>query len=436
MSGTTKINKYLNLFKNRNFLMYIIGQIVSRFCDSCFKISLIWYLTNRPNAFDTIAVTLLVAYFPQLLVGILGGYLVDRIDRRIAMILSDGISAVILLGFYFIAKTDMLSIPVILTVRFFLSLMDTIYSPAAMAYIPRIVEKSALVSANSLFTIIGEATAIASTAVTGIIMNFVTFEIIVFINCIAYAFAALMIFLIPVDGKAETCEKADKFNFKAVTSGFRYAFKDTFVWQFILVIFLTNITSNVFYSLTSLYTVTVLHAESDIYGIIQTVISIGMFISTALIGVVHIKKVGLLLTSGFLMSGVVMILLGFTNNTLIAILLYFFFSFGDALGIPSFTYLQLHVPENIKGRVFAAFDTLVLIAAPISSLLISTVAGTLGVPSTYILNGIVLVFVFFIALFMRGIKDAVLLEENAVCERKAEGLNLAASHSAVKYYND
>jgi len=68
------------------------------------------------------------------------------------------------------------------------------------------------------------------------------------------------------------------------------------------------------------------------------------------------------------------------------------------------------VPDGIKGRVFAAFDTLVLFAGPVSSLIISTVAKSLGVASTYIINGAVMVLAFIAAVFMKGIKTAVLEE--------------------------
>jgi len=405
--GGRQMKKYLNLLRNHNFL-YIIGQIVSRFCDSCFKIVLFWYLANLPDAFDSIAVTLLVAYLPQMLVGLLGGYIVDRFDRRKAMILSDGLSAVILFGFYLFARVKLLSMTVILITRFGLSLMDTLYSPAATAYIPRIVDKHDLVNANSLFAIIAEVTTIASTAVAGFILSIIGFEKIIFINCVAYAFAAFMIFLIPVDGKAEASEEDEKFDFKAVTSGFRYAFGDTFVWQFIVLIFLTNITSDVFYNLTSLYTIDVLNAKAEIYGVIQTAISAGMLVSTTLVGMLNLKKAGRLLVMGFLISGTVMVMLGITGNIPVAIILFFFYSFGDALGIPCFTYLQLHVPDGIKGRVFAAFDTLVLFAGPISSFIISTAAKNLGVTYSYTVNGIIMLVVSVIAFFMKGIKNAML----------------------------
>jgi len=103
-----------------------------------------------------------------------------------------------------------------------------------------------------------------------------------------------------------------------------------------------------------------------------------------------------------------MVMLGITGNIPVAIILFFFYSFGDALGIPCFTYLQLHVPDGIKGRVFAAFDTLVLFAGPISSFIISTAAKNLGVTYSYTVNGIIMLVVSVIAFFMKGIKNAML----------------------------
>ena len=52
---------YIRLLKNRNFAIFLSGQILSVFSDSLFKISLMWYVAGMADAMSSVAAVLFVS---------------------------------------------------------------------------------------------------------------------------------------------------------------------------------------------------------------------------------------------------------------------------------------------------------------------------------------------------------------------------------------
>ena len=84
---------------------------------------------------------------------VIGGFLIDKFDRKKIMIISDLFSSLALFILFIIYKNIGISLYVIYAIRFILSLMDVFFEPAAMSYIPKLVTAIELVSANSLSSV-------------------------------------------------------------------------------------------------------------------------------------------------------------------------------------------------------------------------------------------------------------------------------------------
>lgn len=137
---------YASILRLRNFRRLWIGMSVSSLGDWVGLFALL-SMTNRLSPGNTLAVAGLMIFrvLPAFLIGPLAGVLLDRIDRRKAMVVCDIARAVLIASVPFAV-----SIPMLYAVTFMLEIATLIWMPAKDALIPDLVPKRWLVATNSL----------------------------------------------------------------------------------------------------------------------------------------------------------------------------------------------------------------------------------------------------------------------------------------------
>src|SRR5688572_228856 len=78
----------------RRFFTIWTGQALSLFGSALVQFALIWWLTQKSGSATVLAIAVLVGMLPQILIGPFAGALVDRWNRRLIMIIADGLIAV------------------------------------------------------------------------------------------------------------------------------------------------------------------------------------------------------------------------------------------------------------------------------------------------------------------------------------------------------
>ena len=138
----------VSAFRNRDFRALWIGQLLSQIGDSFVLVAILFVintLTDSPLALGALAV---VATLPQLLLGLVGGVFVDRLDRKRVMIVTDIIRSLAVLTLVLIDRADQLYILYI--VSFVMATTGVFFNPARNAIIPSIVSGEVLLTANAL----------------------------------------------------------------------------------------------------------------------------------------------------------------------------------------------------------------------------------------------------------------------------------------------
>lgn len=395
---------YIRLLKNRNFAVYLAGQIISVFSDSCFKIALMWHLASKSGALTSIAGVMLVSYLPMLVGGLFGGYIVDRYDRKKLMLLSELVSFGALLLFFAAVKTQAAHLSHIILIRFTLSLMDVFYSPAARAYLPKLVPEADLAGANLLFSAVYNVLNIVSAGAAGVIVAAIGLENTALLNALAYLAAGLCILSIPVSGKLNP-PKPGKPVPKALLRGFSEIFRDRFLRQFTSIVLLTNIVYDVVYTLLAVYAKSALGSGVEGFGILQTAVSAGMIAGALAVGLLKVKSPGNLFVFGTLVQGALLLLVGVNTSLPLAAVLIFAFAVTDALATPLFARFQTYPEDGVRGRVFTAFDMLALLSTPAAAAVIraSERIGRIGL--LYIACGLFLLLSFVLFLNFGALRE-------------------------------
>jgi DHA3 family macrolide efflux protein-like MFS transporter len=138
----------VSAFHNRDFLALWIGQLLSQIGDNFVIVAILFVintLTDSPLPLGALAV---VATLPQLFLGLIGGVFVDRLDRKLVMIVSDVLRGLAVLALLLIQRADQLYI--LYFVSFVMATAGVFFNPARNAIIPNIVSGEVLLTANAL----------------------------------------------------------------------------------------------------------------------------------------------------------------------------------------------------------------------------------------------------------------------------------------------
>jgi predicted MFS family arabinose efflux permease len=138
------------LLRNRNFILLWVAQVISAAGDTftflALAIRIDEMFTDPRESVQALAAVLMAFALPKLLIGIIAGTLVDRLDRRVIMIISD-FSRALLLPCFLILRSPA-DLPWALVIGFLVASASAFFNPARTALLPALVEDEDLLTAN------------------------------------------------------------------------------------------------------------------------------------------------------------------------------------------------------------------------------------------------------------------------------------------------
>ena len=399
--------------KNKNFIIIVIGQIISLFGNAIQRFSMSLYLLAFTGSTSTFATILSLSTIPYIIFAPIAGRLSDKINKKKIMVYLD-LFCFALIGIYaFILFKGNDNVLIVGTVMFILSICATLYGPAVTSSIPQIVEEEKLTSANGVINQVGSIVNFVGPILAGILYGLLGIKIIVIINAVSFLISAIMeMFLnIPdveienIDIKNEVAvtkdnEKIMSLNF--IKNSFMGS-KDVFIYlkrekKIVLGIIVSYALCNIFLSpiltIVAPYFVNILLGfSSEVYGIVEGVFVLGMILGGFWISVkpnmFSMKKVHY--TYLPMMAGVItMSSLGFINlNNYALAIIFALGGFAIMLSLAlsnvlTLTFIQKQVPGEMLGSVSAFSTAVATISVAPGQLLFGQVID-LGVPIGIIL---------------------------------------------------
>jgi DHA3 family macrolide efflux protein-like MFS transporter len=141
---------YLHLLQSRRFLPFLVSQAMTNFGDGLFAVVVI-YMAVKLNATSTeLGIIAFCMAFPRGLLGPLGGVIADKTDRRRLLIGIESTRTAVLLLVPVASTLHLLDIWSVAALGAIVSALFSMGSPAAKAYIPKLVAPGELQLANSL----------------------------------------------------------------------------------------------------------------------------------------------------------------------------------------------------------------------------------------------------------------------------------------------
>lgn len=140
---------YLSLLqRNRNFRNLWFARVVSNLGDWFNLLASATLIATLSGAGTAISFLFLARFLPLFLMSPFAGVLADRFERRNLLVWTDVLRAATVLGFLLVDRPERIWLLYVLTALQFV--FSAVFSPAEQAYIPAVVEKEDLVTANAL----------------------------------------------------------------------------------------------------------------------------------------------------------------------------------------------------------------------------------------------------------------------------------------------
>lgn len=392
--------------KNKNFIIIVIGQIISLFGNAIQRFSMSLYLLEFTGSTAAFARILAISTIPYIIFAPIAGRLSDNINRKKIMVYLDLICSVVIGIYAFILLKGYDHELIVGTVMFILSICATLYGPAVTSSIPQIVEEEKLTSANGVINQVGSIVNLAGPILAGLVYGLLGIKAIVIINAVSFLVSAIMeMFLDIPDVIKESMENTD--NEKVISMKFVKQscvdMKESFIYlknekKVILGIIASYALCNIFLvpilSIVAPYFINVfLGLPSEVFGIVEAVCVLGMILGGFIISVkpnmFSIKKVHY--TYLPMIVGVMIIAtLGFLK--LNPYVLASTFAFGGLAimlsvalsNVLTLTFIQKQIPDNMLGRVSAFSTAIATISVAPGQLLFGQVID-MGIPLGVIL---------------------------------------------------
>jgi len=362
--------KFRILFKNRNFVLYSIGQAFSQFADRLVQIVLIGFVYKRwPGSTFHLAKIFFFTVIPAFFISPIAGVFVDRWNKKHVMIVSDMLRAlmILLVPIFFIYRESVIPIYIIILLTF---ASACFFLPARLSVIPTLVSKENLLLANSASSITWVVAGIMGFSLGGFLAEAIGIRSSLYLNAIVYFLSALSFSLLVISMRKRnisgvvvnhTTEKifSRKTFFHDLKEGFRTLFSDKKIRFVTIVFFILFSMVGALYIVSVVFVQETLQSMTKYVGLFSTCIFVGLLVGSYIYGKIGHKlpRVKTILTSVFLVGifiNVFAIALKLTKIFWLGGLATTFLGFFAApIYVTANTIIHESIESKLRGRIFS-----------------------------------------------------------------------------------
>ncbi len=369
---------------NKNFILLIVGQIISVVVNSSLNFALGLYIltvTGSPELFGTVTA---ISVIPWAICAPLGGVLADKFNQRNIMVVLDLSCAILVFALtLFRTASGDLSIAAIVVAKVLLSAMNAAYFPSVISSIVSIVKKEQLTRANSLISQINSLSSIFAPVCAGLLYGLVDIIVIIYAAAAMFFASAVIEMFIDLpkrqeqdrsDSGAATIKDAIRFIVKNNKSLLHFLIIGSGICGVVAAVVLVALPYivNIHFALPSQY-----------YGIASGVLSSGTLVAGAIIFTFphrfSYKNAGVILTAVVLivaLCGTILLVDSIMISFILLCLCVFLMMVAVGMNyILRNSYIQKTTPHNLVGKVLALLMVVSGFFEPLAQMIYGFILG-------------------------------------------------------------
>jgi DHA3 family macrolide efflux protein-like MFS transporter len=392
------------LFRNCDFKLLWVGQLLSQIGDQCLLIAAITLISNLSRSPLAMIIPATSIAIPQIIFGLVGGVMADRWNRKAVMIGSDVLRGLIVLCILLINSVQQLWILYLAAAG--LALVGVFFYPARNAVIPNIVPANLLLAANSLIQgswvialVLGPV--IAGTAVelwmpSAIIFDSATF----FISAIIIA-----VMNVPKTASDQPGAAEENSVWEDMKAGLNFIRYNRALSRVLVITAIATLGIGAIVLLTIPHLKAQLEAGGLEYGIAMSMLGLGSVLGGLMVNQLSRRLSTSTIVGGMLiLAGTAIVAFAFAPNY--AVVLLSITVIGACVVVARGaldTISQALSPDAVRGRVQSAVNLLVVAATAVAEGLSALLGSLIGVQTVFMAAGVVTTLTGLAAIFaLRG----------------------------------
>lgn len=322
-------------------------------------------------------------FLPQMILGLFVGAWVDRLNKKLLMQISDALQALLTGMLAILMISGHLQLLHIYLITIGLSLMGNIFATSQSSWMPElVVEKSYLLTANSLLSISLQITRIVGTVAGGILVASIGNGGAVILDAVTFVISLALIQFIRQRGQLQKEKPSVMIPsiFADIREGWQWLRQQNALLILILLGTISNIALGPSNVLPPMLIQDTLNGDSTALGIFNSCIAVGLLLGGIFTGTRSPQKVGVWFSIGLGIQGMGMGIIALSQTFWMACLGNLILGFGVTVTvIPMSTLFQLLVPATLRGRVNSISSMAFNVSIPITYGGVGILADKLGV---------------------------------------------------------
>ncbi len=367
---------------SKDFILVVIGQIISLFGNATIRFALPLYLLNLTGSSALYGTVTACAFLPAILLSPIGGIVADRVNKRNIMVILDFFTAVTIFVFFLLMNKGNLIVLLTVTLMLLYGIAGA-YQPSVQASIPALVSQDNFIAANSIINTISSFASLIGPVLGGILYSIYGLEPVLWVCMICFIISAVMEIFIKIPFKKQAFDgniiKIARTDFAESICFIRK--EKPVIGKTLIVVCGINLflSSMIMVALPYLFT-EVLNLEvsqaNRLYGFAEGALAMGGLAGGISAGIfarkLEIQKSGNLVIACaicvFPMS-VTLILFSsaIINYIVITICCFFIMVFSTIFTVQMMSFIQTETPQNLIGKVIAVIFTISMCAQPLGN---------------------------------------------------------------------
>lgn len=372
------------------------GQAFSMLGSTLVQFALVWWLTQETGSATILATASMIAILPQVFLSPFAGAIVDRMNKRWILILSDSSTALVTLGLVLIAWAGLLQPWHIYVAMFLRSMGATFQWPAMQSATALLVPEEQLSRVAGMNQALQGAMSIVAPPLGALLLQMMDLQWVLSIDIFTAMLAVLPICFVRIPQPQHTTAMDWRSPVKTILEDTREGFRYVLAWKGLMyIIFLAvfiNFLINPAFSLLPLLVKKYFNGGPVEYSWIESIIGIGVVVGGVGLGIwggfkrkVYTSGLGLIgMGLGVFLTGIApanMFALALIGSCLVGI--------GNPIvNGPFFAIIQSKVDKEKQGRVMSLVSALCTAMSPIGLMIAGPLSDKFGLQIWFIVGGI------------------------------------------------
>lgn len=355
------------LFK-KDFVLVVIGQIISLFGNAAIRFAMPLYLLNQTGSSALYGTVMACAFIPAILLSPVGGIIADRVNKRNIMVILDFLTSVVILVFSLLMGRVGLVTLIGVTMMVLYGIAGA-YQPSVQASIPALVNQDNIMAANSVINTISSFSSLTGPVLGGVLYSAYGLKPVLYVCMACFFISAVMEIFIKIPyKKQEYSGSILNIARKDLSRGISFIRKDQPVIGKVLIItcalnlFLSAmIVTGLPYIITEVLRLGAFQANK-LCGYAEGALAAGGLAGGIFAGIfankINIKKAGMLLSgcaASIFPAGIALILPfpGIAAYIVIIICCFIIMVLSTVFTIQMLSFVQSVTPQDLTGKVIA-----------------------------------------------------------------------------------